>query len=217
VEGRPHPLIDTGAEMCLEVVAQEDFDGDGARDALVRHDVGCGGNCCGNSYFFYGYRGDGHFQRTEEFGYAWTEPRVEKWQGRWSVVVTSANEGLNRDAPAEVTERYVLDAGRAVKVEESARPSRAALAEMRVDSGPSGLSYDLDGDGTADRITGEICERWGRFLWTVRFSSGAEFTSSVGCKRIGVLSTKTNGVHDLVCDQDDVLTWNGRAYEMQRE
>lgn len=55
-------------------------------------------------------------------------------------------------------------------------------------------------------------QRWGRINWVVRFLSKREVSSDVACKRIGVLNTKTNGVNDLVCDQDKVLHWNGREY-----
>ena len=51
-------------------------------------------------------------------------------------------------------------------------------------------------------------------MWEVNFSSGTSFESSSGYLRIGVLSTKTNGVHDLVCGLDDKWTWNGEAYQL---
>jgi hypothetical protein len=126
-------------------------------DALVTNITACGGNCCANSFFFYSYLGDGHFQRTSDFGYSWVDPKIEKWKGRWSVVVTSNDEGVNTDAPYEITERYVLDAGKAVKVEESVRKELVAKVEIRSEEfdfnendETRSLSYDLDGDDIKD-------------------------------------------------------------------
>lgn len=50
-------------------------------------------------------------------------------------------------------------------------------------------------------------------FWSVEFANGKKFKSDLGCKRIGVLATKTNGVRNLVCDQDTVLSWDGDAYK----
>jgi len=74
------------------------------------------------------------------------------------------------------------------------------------------IEYDLDGDGKKDQIKTTYWARWGRLFWTVEFADGKKFSSDTACKRIGILETKTNGVSDLVCDQDTVFRWNGREY-----
>jgi hypothetical protein len=74
------------------------------------------------------------------------------------------------------------------------------------------IEYDLDGDGKKDQIKTTFWARWGRMFWAVEFADGKKFSSDTACKRIGVLKTKTNGVSDLVCDQDKVFRWNGREY-----
>ena len=38
----------------------------------------------------------------------------------------------------------------------------------------------------------------------------------VGIKRIGVLSSITNGCHDLVIDEDEIIKWNGKKYVFPR-
>jgi hypothetical protein len=67
------------------------------------------------------------------------------------------------------------------------------------------IEFDLDGDGKKDVISGRFWDRWGVIFWTVKFANGKEFATTEPCKRIGVLATATNGVHDLVCDQDLVI------------
>ena len=130
---------------------------------------------------------------------------------------------MNLDRPLEVTRRFVLEKGEAIKVEEKRRQDIKSIVEMRSEMFASEMcsgkddthtiEYDLDGDGEKDIISGKLWQRWGSILWSVRFSNGKEFSSSEACKRIGVLATKTNGVNNLVCDQDRVLRWNGSAYK----
>ena len=33
-----------------------------------------------------------------------------------------------------------------------------------------------------------------------------------GVSRVGVLSTKTNGMHDIICNENDIVKWNGTEY-----
>ena len=222
VDGQSYEVISDAENLCLKVVDQGNYDGSGLTAALIENVIACGGNGAANSFFFVAYVGNGHFERSHEFGYSWTEPFIERWNGRPSVRVLTTNEGMNTDDPLEVMERYVLDAGSAVKVEESVRKSLIAQREMKssefgLNSGSQGqsLSFDLDGDGLPDVISGKPWQRWGRLWWSVSFSSGQTYDSSLACKRLGVLSTRTNGVNDLVCDQDDILRveWRGLRVE----
>jgi len=217
--GKTYTLIDRSKEMCLAIVDQRDWDGSGLGDALVENITACGGNCCPNSFFFLSALPNGRFAISEDLADSWAEPVIEKWRNQWSVVIVSSNEGYNTDPPVEITRRFILEAGKGVKVEESRRKDMEAIVEMRSAIFQQGaddehsIQYDLDGDGKKDVISGELWERWGRINWTVRFADGKQFTSSTACKRIGVLPTKTNGVNDLVCDQDTVFRWNGHEYK----
>lgn len=219
--GKTYTLIDQSKHSCLQIVDQRDWDGNGFIDALVRHVNACGGNGAEDSFFFVSAFGNGRFELSHEFGYTSDDPVIEKWKNGWSAVVVSNNEGYNNtQRPEEIKERFVVDAGKAVKVEESRRKDLPSLLEMRSEifsmdktDEQHTIEYDLDGDGKKDLITARLWVRWGRMLWTVRFANGKKFEAETACKRIGVLSTKTNGVNDLVCDQDTVLHWNNQAYQ----
>jgi len=63
-----------------------------------------------------------------------------------------------------------------------------------------------------DTIICSFGERWGEILWNVHFASGIIIEPSQGCDRIGILSSKTNGINDLVCGEDYVFKWNGKDY-----
>lgn len=218
INGKRQVLVSKSKNKCLQIIDQRDFDGDGSLDALVEDITACGGNCCPNHFFFASALPDGTFAVSDEFADSWTDPVIERWKGRWSVVVVSNNAGMNRERPVEFTRRFVLEAGKAVKVEEHERKDMKSIVEMRSeifknDQEKHSIKYDLDGDGKKDTISGKLWERWGSILWTVEFANGKIFSSNTACKRIGVLATKTDGVHDLVCDQDTVLHWDGSEYK----
>jgi hypothetical protein len=217
VGGKTYTVIDN-EEACLAIADQRDWDGNGLVDALVERILGCGGNCCPNSYFFVSALGKGRFEVSDDLADSWAEPLIEMWKGRWSAVIVSTNEGYNTAPPVEITHRFVLREGKSVKVEESRRKDMKSILEMRSDmfkgsEDEQKIEFDLDGDGRKDVISGRLWERWGRIFWTVRFANGKEFATMNACKRIGVLATKTRGVNDLVCDQDTVFRWNGAEYQ----
>jgi hypothetical protein len=84
--------------MCLELVDQRDYDGDGASDALVRRTDACGSVATPGPLFF--VSGSSGFRQSNPFpGEA---PRIEPWETGWSVVTDSG--------------RYLLREGRAVLV-----------------------------------------------------------------------------------------------------
>jgi hypothetical protein len=186
--GKTYSLIGRSKKMCLQIVDQRDFDGNGLIDALVVHITACGGNCCPNQFFFVSALGDGRFEVGDEFADSWADPVIERWKGQWSIVVTSNNEGINLDRPVEITRRFVLEGGKAVKVEERRRKDLESIAEMRseifnIDDADEmhSIEYDLDGDGKKDQITGRLWSRWGRILWSVQFADGKKFSSDTGC------------------------------------
>jgi len=181
--GKTCNLLSRSREMCLQVVDQRDFVGNGLIDALVAHITACGGNCCPNR-FFVSALGNGRFEVGEEFADSWAYPVVEQWKGRWSIVVTSNNEGINLDRPLEITRRSILERGEAVKVEEWRRKDLESIVEMRSEifntddaDEMHSVEYDLDGDGKKDQITGRLWYRWGRILWSVQFADGKKFSS----------------------------------------
>ncbi|HEV2989466.1 MAG TPA: hypothetical protein VG759_13580 [Candidatus Angelobacter sp.] len=217
--GKTSLLISKKREMCLKILATKDFDGDGLPDALVENIPFCGGNCCSSTFFFVSPRPDGHFVVSREFADSWGDPVIERWKGRWSVVVVSDNAGMNTDPPVEFTRRFVLEAGKPVKVEQHRRKDMKSIVELRSNMFDSTdpeatltLEYDLDGDGKKDTIVGKFWEIWGSMVWTVQFANGKTFDSHVGCRRVGVLATKSNGVNDIVCNQDSVFRWDGTKY-----
>ena len=112
---REHVVLGETDDMCLDLPDQRDFDFDGDRDALVFQSPRCRGDGAPGLLFF--VFADGTFRRSDPFpGH---RPRVERWNGEWSVVADET--------------RHVLRDGRAVRVEGagSGSPRRQAPGESR--------------------------------------------------------------------------------------
>ncbi len=93
--GKTYTLIDESKKACLEVVDTRDWDGNGLTDAMVKRITACGGNCCPDAFFFVSALPGGRFEISGDLADSWQDPAIEKWKGRWSVVIVSNNEGVN--------------------------------------------------------------------------------------------------------------------------
>ena len=98
IGNREHVVIGEVDDMCLDLPDQRDFDGDGKRDALVFRSPRCRGDAAPGLLFF--VSADTTFRLSNPFpGH---RPRVERWNGEWSVLAGET--------------RHVLRDGRAVPV-----------------------------------------------------------------------------------------------------
>ena len=109
IGNREHVVIGETEDMCLDLPDQRDFDGDGKRDALVFRSPRCRGDAAPGLLFF--VSADTTFRLSNPFpGH---RPRVERWNGEWSVLTGGT--------------RHVLQDGRAVRVEETGAESPRRL------------------------------------------------------------------------------------------
>ena len=199
----------------VKIVDVRDYDDNGYVDALIEET--CGGTACPlNALFFcfYDYEND-VFKTTEWFGAISEEPKIEQWNGKWSVRITSGK--IRASYSAE--ERYIFEEGKAIRVgNEEIKPLEAQLEMLPEDFSDDEkktekvMKYDLDGDGLDDAIIGKYWDRWSSINWEIKFANGAYFKGKASCLRLGVLPTKTNGVHDLIIGLDQVHIWTGEEY-----
>lgn len=212
--------VDIPDDICIDIVAQEDFDEDGVKDALIKNVQACGGNGIGNSFFFVTYTGEGYFSISNSFGKnVYKEPVLETWKGRKSVVIIDTNEGINTDKDYEMKERYILKQGDAVKVESSKKNQVVAMKEIRSSDFHGGkeydtikISYDLDGNGVKDYIVCTYFDRWDALHYDIIFNGKSVDCTKYIVNRIGVLSSKTKGVNDLLLGFDNIVRWDGHKY-----
>lgn len=217
IDGKSHVVADL--PECLQLEDVQDFDGDGYLDALVSDVIACGGNGVGNRHFFVYYDGE-NFHATETFGYSWAAPVVEPWQGTITVYTVSDNVGLNNEDEQIIRERHILRDGQAVQVWMEESEEIEALLELRssafnlLDYDPDAtlaMTFDFDDDGQGETMTCSFWQRWGTLDCNVALKGKALNISS--CRRVGVLASMHNGVHDIVCGDETVYSWTGESYQ----
>lgn len=206
-EGR-FALIDTVAHL----------DGDGVLDALVS--TSDGGNCCGPTFHVVSLHADGTFTASRGFEMGWGE--------NYRIVADPSGPVLTFEDEGTRTRLAYRD-GAVAPLDQSTVAPLTAVREVTYEAVQSGtlpqvgtangspvyaLAVDLDGDNQEDRLTCQAWERWGSVVCTPERANGAPFMEALpGCERLGVLATRTGGMADLVCNEQNVLRWNGRAYE----
>ena len=78
------------------------------------------------------------------------------------------------------------------------------------------LTFDIDNDYKTDTLSASYWWRWGRLSWwKINFGNGStyyceEYSSP---KRIGIMKSTTNDVHDIVLECDEILKWNGETFQ----
>jgi hypothetical protein len=73
---------------------------------------------------------------------------------------------------------------------------------------PLKMQYDLDGSGSLDLLHCNWWERWGVINCEIQLATGRKITLSTGCVRLGILSSRTAGMPDLVCGRETVLRFD---------
>jgi len=214
-----YPVITENDEECLFISSQKDFDDNGFTDVLLGHTT-CGGNCCPNSFSIVYYDGKGGFKKGKSFGESWQDPIIQKWKNKWSVTLISNSEGYGNTELEETTTRFVFDQGKATKIAESITEELEAEVNLRssefnpeIDDQIKSIQFDLNNDGIMESINAKYWMRWGSMIWDVKLPNNETYSPSVGCKRIGVLKSTNNGMHDLICNQSTIYQWNGTTYQ----
>ena len=199
----------------IEIQDVVDLDGDGEPEALVR--TSHGGNCCGPNFFVVSYRGDGFFSaETHDALTGFPEVEVRKQNGENLIFVD--NWTYKDDQEIAVNEKSIFRFSYGSLELLSHLESvgvMAALVDVTasdVKNEPKIIEFDLDSDGQVDRIECSYWPRWEAVDCRSRLSSSKtgqkSFNLQFACTRMGILSSKTHGFHDLVCDRSRVFKMN---------
>lgn len=200
----------------MNIFAQEDFDGDGIRDALVYDaNIGSGG---GTTWAFVTYTGDNSFAKSNLFSEAsYYEPEISTVDGKKVLDFVKVDMGQR-----VVKERHGLRNGNAVSMDlpKSKTQAYSPLKSINMDKlGDDGSFYfDLNGDGVNEKITTTGSYHFGRSFDFHMNGKEYEFTVDAlwGSGTLYILKSMTKGVHDIMIEQDTrmVYKWNGSTYEL---
>jgi hypothetical protein len=221
VNDKVYSLSYTDDDYCNRITKEADFNGDGYTDVLVEVVNGCGGNCCANSFVIFSFDGE-KFRNTEAVGYDWNGVEISESSVGYNFIIQTINgSGVgNNEMCTDKIETFKLDNYQfelVQVIEEKKLKSITELTSANFENKENEtlfLSFDIDGDGKQDKITSRYWFRWGVMKdWKVEFGNGKSYEGSSQPKRIGIYTTKTNGVYDIIVDCEDVLKWNGTTYE----
>lgn len=204
----------------LALVDVRDYSGNGTNDALLQA-TDCGNWSGGHGeYFFVSLGVEGSPVRSVTVYGSEHPPIIERWRNVWSVVTEATNDGVNLDAREHTRTRFILRGNELEVVEVQHRAELPAVVEMRSKAfegrpydSPQSMHFDLNGNGRSERISCTLWERWGVMRCEVSDERGRQLVDGeLSGKRIGVLANKTNGMHDLIADFDEVYRWDGQRY-----
>ncbi len=182
-----------------------DFDGDGLADVLF--DVAQTGNCCGPVYKIASIYPDGTSNVSKKGFSSWDDPKTVKvgkqtifkvdYEGQHSEFIYKNND-LMTTRSAAVPKLYAL--------KEVSLKDFDALEDHNTNID---FNYDLNSDGKKEKIS---CSA-GRYMsCNVAENRRIVWPGDLLCDRYGILPTKTNGWHDLVCAENLVIRYSNGKY-----
>ena len=206
----------------LEIFAEEDLDLDGHKELILK--IHHGGNCCGYEYAIVSYRGENFFSITEH------ELLDGKFFPDLKIIANGGNPILKIHSRSEVAdtvsqdERIILMQYKHGKLEVISESINAALLPTLIEVNSYEFdqdetkqivkTFDADGDQTPDKLICSFWTRWASAVCDIDSSVNGYQDMSLGCKRIGVLSSETNGMKDLVCNRFSKLIFDGKEYQV---
>lgn len=205
---------DADIPLCIILEDTIDVDGDGDKEALITNVQACGGNGIGYCYFIVKYKGNGYFSVSENMGSNASNIEIETWNGQTSFVVLNTLPNHRQEKL-----RYVYENGQIKLVESLMLAYQSIENEIKSSDFHNGrendtisLNYDLNSDGSIDTISCSYWERWDLMFVEIHWNNGTVQEYHTGFSRIGVLTSKTNGVFDIIADENTIIKWNGEKY-----
>ena len=94
-------------------------------------------------------------------------------------------------------------------------PTLSEINSHEIDQniGSKSITGYYDGDTEIDKLTCNYWDRWGAMICEVQSSINGVVEINTGCKRVGILETKTRGMVDLVCNRFRKFEFNGIQYK----
>ncbi len=202
------------------IEAVRDLDGDGLSEAIIS--LSQGGNCCGPRFAIVSNRGDGFFSVSEhEELSGWPVIEIIEQDNQPLILVHNYEEGIDNTSIKETRSIFRFENGKLVLI---SKISNAALLYAKQEIDSSDLQTDtnnngnqiiqamIDKDDVLDTLECEYWDRWGSLNCHINSSLHGKGIDAPSCDRVGVLSTKTNGMSDLVCNRRGVFVFDGKGY-----
>ena len=197
-----------GYDRPLEITKVIDLDGDGYLEAVVQ--TLNGGMSAISRWYIVSHRGGGFFTvetHRDLDSYNGNNPiEIKKMNDSMVIIITNADEDEQHVFGFKFGKIELL-----TKLENSSLVLSEVeiLSESLSVTSPQSIYSDMDMDGVEDEIKCNYWDRWGSMICDIYASKNGKIFVSVGCKRTGVLKSIKNGMKQLVCGKDTILSYGG--------
>ena len=199
-----------------EIIHTADLDNDGVNEAIVEASDGGGHGII--KYFIISKRGENFYSVYESNDFEGCCLKLLKGN---ILSVFKYDKGIG--VTSQVQEISLIEFQNGQSHHSSKSPNEAlipALSEINsyeIDQniGTKFITGYYDGDTEIDKLVCNYWKRWGSVKCEVHSSIYGVVKTNYGCKRVGILATKTRGIVDLVCNRFNKLTFDGNVYYIQ--
>jgi len=201
-----------------EIIHTADLDNDGVNEAIV--EASDGGGHGKIKYFIISKRGENFYSVYESNNFMGCCLKILSGN---ILSVFKYDSGIGVTSQVQEISLFEFHNGNlnllSTAQNEALIPTLSEINSHEIDQniGSKFITGYYDGDTEIDKLTCNYWDRWGSIICEVQSSIYGTIKTNFGCKRVGILETKTRGMVDLVCNRFSKLTFNGDQYTNMKQ
>ena len=196
-----------------EIIHTTDLDNDGVNEAIV--EASDGGGHGKIKYFIISKRGENFYSVYESNNFMGCCLKILSGN---ILSVFKYNSGIGVTSQVQEISLFEFQNGKlkllSTSQNEALIPALSEINSHEIDQniGSKFITGYYDGDTEIDKLVCNYWDRWGSMICEVQSSIYGTIKTNFGCKRFGILETKTRGMVDLVCNRFIKFKFNGVKY-----
>jgi hypothetical protein len=196
-----------------KIIHTADLDNDGLTEVIVEANDGGGHGKI--KYFIISKRGENFYSVNESNGFMGC--CLEVLSGN-ILSVFKYDSGIGVTSQVQEISLFDFQNGNlnllSTSQNEALIPALSEINSYEIDQniGTKFITGYYDGDTEIDKLVCNYWKRWGSVKCEVHSSIYGVVKTNYGCKRVGILATKTRGMVDLVCNRFSKLIFDGIQY-----
>ena len=196
-----------------EIIHTADLDNDGVNEAIVAASDGGGHGKI--KYFIISKRGENFYSVYESNNFMGCCLKILSGN---ILSVFKYNSGIGVTSQVQEISLFEFQNGKlkllSTSQNEALIPALSEINSHEIDQniGSKSITGYYDGDREIDKLVCNYWDRWGSAKCEVHSSIYGIIKTNFGCKRVGILETKTRGMVDLVCNRFSKFRFNGVEY-----
>jgi len=196
-----------------EIIHTADLDNDGVNEAIVAASDGGGHGKI--KYFIISKRGENFYSVYESNDFMGCCLKILSGN---ILSVFKYDSGIGVTSQVQEISLFEFQNGNlnllSTAQNEALIPTLSEINSHEIDQniGSKSITGYYDDDTEIDKLTCNYWDRWGAMICEVQSSINGVVEINTGCKRVGILETKTRGMVDLVCNRFRVFRFNGMQY-----